>query len=117
MEVATRNPHLQNPANESTSFKQLTIDQNKNRDLLVCDLTPNKDYPTYLARATNDAVRDWDVTTGGLLWHEGLQSLFGYDSQPAGQTISFWDEHLHPADQARITASIGETLSSDAQQW
>src|SRR4051812_22985025 len=115
MEVATQTPPLQNTDNESTSFNQLAITQGQNRDLLVYDLAPNQDYLAYLARATNDAVRDWDVTTGRLRWQQGLKSLFGYDSQPAEQTISFWDEHLHPTDQARITASIGESLSSGAE--
>ncbi len=29
------------------------------------------------ARATNDAIRDWDVTTGALEWPQGLESLLG----------------------------------------
>ncbi|MEY2540421.1 MAG: hypothetical protein QOI22_23, partial [Verrucomicrobiota bacterium] len=31
-----------------------------------------------IARATNDAVRDWDVKTGALVWPQGLECLLGY---------------------------------------
>ena len=117
MGVVTGNSHLQNATDASTSPKQLAIDQEQSRDLLVCDVAQSDGYLSYLARATNDAVRDWDVTSGRVFWHQGLQTLFGYDSQPAEQNINFWDEHLHPADHTRITASIGETLLSGAQQW
>ena len=29
------------------------------------------------ARATNDAIRDWNVTAGALCWPQGLDTLLG----------------------------------------
>jgi signal transduction histidine kinase/ActR/RegA family two-component response regulator len=42
--------------------------------------------------------------------------LFGYPSF-VPETIGFWDEQVHPADRARISGSIAEALSSDAENW
>jgi signal transduction histidine kinase len=122
MGLATGNSHLVTlpPSiadDESASSKQLALDQEQNRTLLVRDQTAGSEHLTYLARATNDAVRDWDVKSGKLSWRQGLRALFGYDSHPKETTISFWDERLHPVDQARTIANIREAFSSDAEQW
>ena len=119
MGVATGNPHLKktDAIDESVSSTQLEINPKQNCSLLVSDLAQSSDHHPHLARATNDAVRDWDVKSGRIHWRQGLKSLFGYDSQPNEQSITFWDERLHPADQARINNSIGQTFSSDSDQW
>src|SRR5437868_13845444 len=102
MGVATPNLLLLNGQsssadNETPSTKQLAIDHKQNQALLVCDQASGSDYLAYLARATNDAVRDWDVKGGRLTWRQGLRHLFGFVSEPKDSTITFWDERLHPA--------------------
>src|SRR5437762_11065662 len=37
--------------------------------------TKGADYHQLVARATNDAVRDWDLTGGKLIWPQGLDTL------------------------------------------
>jgi len=119
MGVATGNPELKKTGSidESVTSPNLEINQKQSRSPVVCDLAQSSDYHPYLARATNDAVRDWDVKSGRVHWRQGLQSLFGYDSQPREQSITFWDERLHQADQARINASIGKAFSSKVDHW
>jgi two-component system, cell cycle sensor histidine kinase and response regulator CckA len=75
------------------------------------------DHHRLLARATNDAVRDWDLITGALTWRQGLRALLGYVSGATAGTIDFWRQHLHPADRARVTASVTEALESKAENW
>jgi PAS domain S-box-containing protein len=75
------------------------------------------EYFAFVARATNDAVRDWDVKTGALSWPQGLQSLFGYDVVSAEGHISFWQKNLHPADRARVAASIRDALAGNDDHW
>src|SRR5438876_350860 len=36
------------------------------------------------ARATNDAIWDWDLTTGLVEWNEGIRTLFGYTAEQVG---------------------------------
>jgi PAS domain S-box-containing protein len=121
MGVATGNSHLTKSLiafDESAASKQqVAIDEEQNCSRLVRDHAQSSDYLPHLARATNDAVRDWDVRSGQLAWHHGLQSLFGYNSQPAEQGINFWEAQLHPSDQSRIAASIRDIFASASQQW
>ena len=69
------------------------------------------------ARATNDAVRVWDVKTGALSWPQGLENLLGYASANAGHRISFWEEKIHPEDHARTTTGIAEALRTPTEHW
>lgn len=70
-----------------------------------------------VARATNDAVRDWDVSTGSLCWPQGLENLLGYEQSSAKREIGFWQERVHPADRARTAASIHEAISGNDERW
>jgi PAS domain S-box-containing protein len=69
-----------------------------------------------VARATNDAVWDWDLITNSIWWNEGLRTLFGY---PPNQipTIHTWAEYIHPEDAARVTGSLYAAIHSGNQQW
>ena len=79
--------------------------------------TPDNDHFALVARATNDAVRDWNVKTGALCWPQGLQSLLGYDSKSIDGQIGFWQQNIHPADRARVAVSISSALAGTADQW
>src|ERR1700730_13948765 len=74
------------------------------------------DYFAIVARATNDAVRDWNVKSGALSWPQGFESLFGY-SVSSQSDISFWQQNVHPADRARVAESIRGSLSGSSEHW
>ncbi len=69
------------------------------------------------ALATNDAVRDWDLLSGALIWRQNFASLLGYDENRADGKIEFWQKRLHPADRARIGASLQQAFASNAERW
>lgn len=75
------------------------------------------DYLEVVAQATNDAIRDWDVRSGALIWPRGLESLLGYEPSPACATIAFWFHHLHPEDLGRIQSSLRQAFASTAERW
>ncbi len=75
------------------------------------------DHHQLVARATNDAVRDWDLATGALTWRQGLATLLGYSPGQARSTVGFWRRQLHPNDRARIAASVEDALKSAAENW
>ena len=64
------------------------------------------------ARATNDALRDWDVKQGRLDWPQGLESLLGHRDSPIAHEIGFWQRHLHPEDRDRVAGEIRDALAS-----
>jgi PAS domain S-box-containing protein len=76
------------------------------------------DYFAIVARATNDAVRDWDVKSDRLSWPQGLESLAGYDPSSAEcNDIGFWQRNLHPSDRARVASSIRDALAGSSDHW
>ena len=74
-------------------------------------------YSALAARATNDAVRDWNVGSNALSWPQGLESLLGYEASAATQTIGFWQQQIHPDDRAGTAAKIREALNGNADHW
>ena len=70
-----------------------------------------------IARATSDAVWDWDVATGDLWWSDSFYSLFGHAEEPTLARIEGWDALIHPEDRERIHASLDHAFSSGASEW
>ena len=101
------------------SHIQEVSDENKTVHILSeSNPATSDDYFATVARATNDAVRDWDVKSGALSWPKGLQSLLGYDNSSAESArIDFWRKNLYPGDRARIGASIHDALSGSGDHW
>lgn len=86
-----------------------------------CSSTPRgsssgAEHLALAARATNDAVRDWDVRTGALSWPQGLDTLLGFDPETVAKEIGFWQKQIHPEDRARTVASIRDALA-DGDHW
>ncbi len=77
----------------------------------------SEEYSTLLARATNDAIRIWNVKTGEVSWPQGLEELLGYKPDAATATVRFWQQQIHPDDRSRVARSIHEALSGDAALW
>ncbi len=70
-----------------------------------------------VARATNDAVRDWDLLTNGMWWGEGLSSLFGHQAQEIEADVESWYSRLHPDDKDRVIASCYAAINGGAMTW
>ncbi len=101
-----------------TAFQNTTTHHHENRWPLDEELqhqTPG--YLEFVARATNDAVRDWDVKSGELAWPQGLETLLGYTPSPARNSIGFWQQRLHADDRARTAASIRDAVNSESDHW
>ncbi len=69
-----------------------------------------------LARATNDAVWDWNLVTNEIWWNEGLRTLFGLPPNEV-PSITAWSEHLHPDDVQRVEASLYGVIQSGQSYW
>jgi|GEM_PF-1257611 len=58
------------------------------------------------ARATRDAIWDWDRSRDYVWRSKGFQSLFGYESEDIEPTFAWWTERIHPDDRDRIAAQL-----------
>lgn len=70
-----------------------------------------------LARATNDAIWDWEVSSGDVWWNDGVTKLFGHvlDAGIAGS--SWWSDRVHPDERAAVEAQFLGTLHGHALTW
>ncbi|TYT27481.1 PAS domain-containing protein [Luteimonas viscosa] len=67
------------------------------------------------AQATNDAIWDWRMADGHVIWNEALRTLFGHDI--AQTSAHWWLEHIHPGDRARIDAEIHAVIDGGGSAW
>ena len=71
----------------------------------------------FVGRATNDAVWDWDMTRGTVVWNEGFQRLFGYRPEELEAGVESWTARLHPDDRTRIRESVTAVLEGGSNSW
>ncbi len=70
-----------------------------------------------LAKATNDAIWDWNLETNELWWNEGFEVLFGYRRDEVEPTIESWTTRIHPDDYDRIVPDIYRVIDGCGEQW
>ncbi|AWN46461.1 histidine kinase [Methylobacterium terrae] len=69
------------------------------------------------ARATTDAIWDWDFATDHVLWNEALEAAYGHPLGTVAPTGAWWIDHIHPDDRARIDASIHAVIDGTGTAW
>jgi PAS domain S-box-containing protein len=112
-ETSTKNPaRSENPSSRNSTQKHET-----HREILEGRPFESAEDSAIVARATNDAVRDWNVKTGALSWPQGLEALLGYNSSAASGDIGFWQKQIHPHDRARTAGSIRDALAAEDDHW
>lgn len=103
------------PSGRWAKIHEKEIDENESEAGIVP--ATSADYFEVLARATNDAIRDWDIGSGALAWPRGLESSLGHAPSRARTKIGFWFDHLHPDDLGPIQESLKEAFQNGAERW
>ena len=70
-----------------------------------------------LSRATNDAVRDWNFSTGAVWWNESYRTLFGYSPDEISASIDSWKSNIHPDDVDQVWDGIQRTINLRVRAW
>jgi PAS domain S-box-containing protein len=70
-----------------------------------------------LTRATNEAVRDWNIGAQSVWWNRNVQTLFGYDGDTVGLSNDWWIENVHPDDRERVQTSLQARIQSNEDFW
>lgn len=66
-----------------------------------------------IAEAAGNAVWDWDIAEGRLLWNEGMERQFGHHPDPEGTLPTVWRANVHPDDEKRVDESIDKLLTRE----
>ncbi|HEU4681886.1 MAG TPA: PAS domain S-box protein, partial [Gemmatimonadales bacterium] len=70
-----------------------------------------------LAKATNEAVWDWDLATDLVTWDEGTGPLLDYQPAQLGDSAAWWYDRIHPGDRERVVAGIDQAIGQGAPSW
>jgi signal transduction histidine kinase len=72
----------------------------------------------YIAKATTDIIRDWDLVTNKVYWGEAFETRYGYDRSGPSNDIEFWWHHIHPEDRDRIRHEVDNLIKiSNIDRW
>ncbi|MBP7376360.1 MAG: EAL domain-containing protein [Pyrinomonadaceae bacterium] len=91
----------------------LAIERKRAEDALI----RSQERFELVARATSDAVWDWNLSTNEIWWNEGFQKLFGYESEAIGGGLDSWIGRLHPDDSERVVHDIHRHIESGHTNW
>jgi PAS domain S-box-containing protein len=99
-----------------TGFIKIARDETERRS---ADAAVNETEQRYrlAAKATNDAIWDWDISTDHILWNEAVQALFGYQPEDVGASGAWWKEHIHPDDRGRVVNGIQAVIDGASDHW
>ncbi|MFG6416502.1 PAS domain-containing protein [Roseateles sp. DC23W] len=65
--------------------------------------------------ATNDAIWDWRLADGHVVWNQSLRTLFGHALDHS--SAAWWLDHIHPDDRARVEADIHAVIDGNGTAW
>jgi PAS domain S-box-containing protein len=68
-------------------------------------------------KATNDAVWEWDLASGQIIWNDAIEKTYGHTVTGANGHRSWWASHIHPEDRERIETSIRHVITGSGDAW
>ncbi|GAB3758390.1 hypothetical protein GCM10028817_31390 [Spirosoma pomorum] len=70
-----------------------------------------------LAKATRDAVWDWNLDDNVVWWNEGFFDLFGYAPESLEPGPESWYNRIHPDDREETLYHIHEIIDKGGTNW
>lgn len=89
----------------------------REKDKAVAELRKSEERFQLVARATNDAIWDWNIVDNAVWWSDGIRTLFGYEKGGIWVEPTWWQERMHPDDRMRVTSSVNTFLEGNASFW
>lgn len=68
-------------------------------------------------RATNDALRDWDLRSGETRWNAVISTHFGYRPAEVHDDMNWWLAQIHPGDRERVALGVEQAIKGGAERW
>lgn len=80
------------------------------------ELSVSEERLRLAAKATNDALWDWDFASDKIWWGDAFFNVFGYKVDN-GFDRRAWIENVHPDDREMVQASLHKALHDQRNQW
>jgi len=68
-----------------------------------------------LAKATVEAIIDWDITNNEVIWGEGFHILLGYDLRE--KNLRLWSDNIHADDRKKVLEDLRKTLMDATKNY
>ena len=81
------------------------------------DLVTTSELFELLAKATRDAVWNWDLEADTIWWNKGFTTLFGYELLNPETDAAFWYDNIHPDDKDQTLSSIYKVIDEAGTNW
>ena len=83
----------------------------------VAALRESEERFALAARASNDAIYDWDIGADTIWWSESFAELFGHDIADLTTCSDSWSRLVHPEELAGVLASLRDAIAGRADSW
>jgi PAS domain S-box-containing protein len=99
-----------------TGFIKIARDET-NRRTAETALRETEQRYRLAAKATNDAIWDWDLASNSVEWNEAVRVLFGYAENEIEPTGDWWIGNIHPDDRERVDKDIHAIIDGAGEHW
>lgn len=82
-------------------------------DALVEEIRSSEERYALAARAANDGLWDWDVSSGSVFYSARWKAMLGYEEDELGSTTAEWFSRVHPDDQFSLESQVAECLEGN----
>jgi PAS domain S-box-containing protein len=93
--------------NNPIKLEGIALDITK-RKLHEQEISESNERLKTLAKATIEAIIDWDIVNDTVMWGEGFHTMFGYDLNVYNNTL--WSSNTHPEDREKVLDDLHKIL-------
>lgn len=109
--------HLQVSLEEFNELLKANEELDKRIKEQVRETVKQKERFELIAKATQDAIWDWNIIANQIWWNEGFYTLFGYKNEAIEPGIESWYNRIHPEERQKVIDGIKNVIDSGGRQW
>ncbi len=91
----------------------IVIDITK-RKLHEQEISESNERFKIIAKATIEAIIDWDIKNDKVIWGEGFHTIFGYDLSEYNNNL--WSNNIHPEDREKVLEDLNKILEDSTKE-
>ncbi len=92
----------------------IVIDITK-RKLHEQEISESNERFKIIAKATIEAIIDWDIKNDKVIWGEGFHTIFGYDLSEYNNNL--WSNNIHPEDREKVLEDLNKILEDSTKEY